>query len=126
MTCKAEQRHPASIYGSDRQYRDWLSYQPSCVSGGFNQVLNGAGRNIACHVRRASNAGTGYKPPFSAVPMTDVEHMLQHNRGEAAVLLAYGKGHFTTQQAKEWFNEQARKYLERWIAHRSNPKEFKA
>ena len=98
---------------SDKKYLEWLSYQPSCLDGTFNQYQDGVGRNIACHVRRASNAGTGYKPKFSAVPMTDEQHKLQSTKGEAAVLYRY-LTHFTAEEAKQWFDNQAQKYLKQW------------
>lgn len=98
---------------SDKKYLEWLSYQPSCLDGAFNQYIDGVGRNIACHVRRASNAGTGYKPPFSAVPMTDEQHKLQSFMGEYTVLKKYGFD-LNPREAKEWFDNQAKIHLEKW------------
>lgn len=115
MASKAELSHPANQFGSDKEYLEWLRTRPSCIDGSFNHGLNGSGRNIACHVRRANNSGTGFKPPYSAVPMTDVQHKLQSCRGEAAVLTAYVGAPVTVKKAKWWFDRKAKQYLEQWI-----------
>ncbi len=73
---KSEAAHWASRFGSDECYLRWLSYQPSCVDGSFHQWQDGVGRNIACHVRRVGRgAGCGIKPPYSAIPMTQEQHL---------------------------------------------------
>lgn len=75
---KEERGHWAFQFGTDREYLEWLSSRPSALSGAFNQILDGRGRCIACHVRRVSRgAGTGIKPPFSAIPLTHGEHMTE-------------------------------------------------
>jgi len=99
---------------SDKKYLEWLSYQPSCLDGTFNQYQDGVGRNIACHVRRAKNAGTGYKPKFSAVPMTDIQHKIQSVKGEAEVLNRFHERNFTVEEAKEWFDLQVLYYVAKW------------
>lgn len=105
---------------SDKKFLAYISTLPSCISGRFSQYLeSGEGRNIACHVRRASNSGTGYKPEFSAVPMTDEEHQWQHRSGELSVILRFGQGRTgildcTVEGAKNWFEEKAKLYLEMW------------
>jgi hypothetical protein len=98
----------------DIKFRDWLSYQPSCIDGSFSEIVDGVWRNVACHVRRVGNgAGTARKPLFSAVPMNNDQHTMQHMKGELALLNAYGIAH-TREEAKQWFEEQARKYLVMW------------
>lgn len=62
----------------DQQFLDWIATQPSAISGRFNDYINGVGVSIACHVRTAGNAGIGYKPLYSAIPMTHDEHMNEH------------------------------------------------
>src|SRR5262245_14745507 len=47
--------------------------------------VNGEGRCVAAHVRRASDSGTAYKAAYSCVPLTDAEHRLQHQKGESAL-----------------------------------------
>lgn len=99
---------------SDKKYLEWLSYQPSCLTGHFNQYIDGIGRNIATHVHRASNSGTGYKPPFSAVPLTDEEHQYQHKHGEAGAIYRFIGERLSNQAAKKWFDNEAEFYLEKW------------
>ena len=90
--------------GTDKQYRRWISHQPSCVSGMFSEWVDGIGRTEAAHVRRAGQSGTGYKAEYSCVPLTRQEHADQHQHGES-----YFGG-------KEFFDAQRLKYLIRWIA----------
>lgn len=84
----------------DKLYLEWLSYQPSCIDGSWNQYDEaGDGRNIPCHVRRVNRgAGTGKKPLFSAVPMTHEQHMQE-----------------ATLRTPEWFEEQADLHLIRFL-----------
>lgn len=111
---------------SDEKYREWIRTQPSCLSGRFSEFVHGEGRNLACHIRRAATSGTGYKAPFSCVPMTDEEHRYQHQHGELAALLMFGdqhgiwaKGEF----AKEWFDDRAAEYREEWFLMNPNDRE---
>ena len=95
---KEERGHWAYHYAPDAAYLDWLSYQPSCVDGAFHQCLDGVDRNIACHVRRVNRgAGCGIKPPYSAIPMTQEQHL---NEDRYPI---------------EWRVSQADRYLKRWI-----------
>lgn len=88
---------------SDRKYLEWIRRQPSCVSGQFSEYVNGEGRCVAAHVRRAANSGVAYKPRYSCVPLTDAEHRLQHQKGESAL------------GTKEFFDAQAAKYRALWF-----------
>ena len=74
-----------ALMGSDEEYRKWIQKQPSAYSGDYSEWVNGEGRCIAAHVRRAGEAGTGYKPLYACIPLTDSEHQLQHQRGESAL-----------------------------------------
>lgn len=110
----------------DARFREWVQTKPSCISGDFSEYVNGEGRNIAAHIRRAKHSGTSFKPLFSCVPLTDREHRLQSNSGELACLKAYLRGddrHFfaylceasdEVQVAKNWFDMQAKRYLAEW------------
>lgn len=98
---KEERSHWAFAYGTDREYLDWLSYQPSAVDGSFNQWKDGVGRNIACHVRQvARGAGTGTKPPFSAIPMRHEQHLNEEQ--------------YPIETRVRWADE----HLERWVESR--------
>lgn len=90
--------------GSDKQYREWVRRQPSCLSGQFSEWVNGQGRCVAAHVRRAGESGTGHKGDYACVPLTDAEHRLQHQHGETALM------------PKEWWDSMRIKYLTMWVA----------
>jgi len=108
----------------DQKFLDWLSYQPSWLDGAFSETDRaGHQRNIACHVRRASNAGTGYKPLYSALPMTNMQHLLETNKGKLACIMAYTNyqrflapydGTTLVEKAKAAFDAAAVFYVEKW------------
>ena len=118
---KDERNHPASKYGTDKQFLRWVSFQPSIIDQTFNQHADADGhpRNIACHVRRIKlGAGMGIKPAFSAVPMTDDQHKLQSaSDGEARVLRRYTRIELSQEQAAIWFERAADRILAKWIEH---------
>lgn len=67
--------------GTDREFLDWIPTQTCCVKAPYH-----VGDVIAAHVRRvADGAGTGLKPPYSAVPLCTHHHDIQHNQGEGAI-----------------------------------------
>ncbi|MCE9567467.1 MAG: hypothetical protein K8U57_36155 [Planctomycetes bacterium] len=108
----------------DQAFLDWIKRQPSAISGQFSEYHDsGEAFSIPCHVRRARDAGTGYKPLYSAIPLTDAEHKFQSQHGEIACLIHYGvlRARATVEEAKAWFNEQAEFYRWRWV-QRSNTK----
>ena len=94
----------ARAHGSDAEYRAWIQRQPSCLSGKFSEWVDGEGRNLACHVRRAKNSGTAFKPEYHCVPLTYREHQVQHQYGEERL------------KPKSWWDEQAERYLRMWLA----------
>lgn len=98
--------------GTDKEFREWITTQHSCLSKTFDHEGDRE-YTIACHVRRAANAGTGMKPAFSCVPMTNAEHQLQHQHGEAQLLNRHGHA-LDAEQAKEWFNKRAALYRNEW------------
>jgi len=57
----------------------------------------------AAHVRRVSaGAGTGIKPQFSAIPLCDACHTIQHAVGESGIA------------PREWWEEKAAKARQEW------------
>lgn len=92
--------------GSDSDYREWIQRQPSAYSGKFSEYVDGEGRCIAAHVRRAGDAGTAHKPEYACIPLTDAEHRLQHEKGENAL------------GGPEWFDKARAKYLQEWAHQR--------
>ena len=101
---------------TDEAFRGWIQKQRSCLSGKFSEWLCDIGewRNLACHVRRAGESGTGYKAPYACVPMLRVEHDYQHQHGELAVIqkfnAALARTVKTEWQAKSWFDKQVDNY----------------
>lgn len=47
--------------------------------------------------------------------MTNEEHRVQHQRGEAVVLTAYLGGEWDRDSARAWFDRQRIAYLHRWV-----------
>lgn len=72
---KAERESPWFEYGTDADYQAWCRKQPSARSGETKNV-------IYAHYRLASNSGTGIKPPYSGIPLTVEEHLIQHQIGQ--------------------------------------------
>jgi hypothetical protein len=102
--------------GTDKQFREWVQRQPSCISGQFSEYLeDGTGRCVAAHVRRARDSGTGFKAEFACVPMTHAEHLRQHQHGETAAMPYFSDSPTDSQLAKEWFDAQRVRYLRTWI-----------
>ena len=103
---------------TDKSFREWVETKRSCLSGEFSEYLDGDGRCIACHVRRAGAAGTAYKPPYSVVPMTFAEHSVQSHGGELEAIRQFNPGLAraitTVDEAKEWLDAQALKYRRAW------------
>lgn len=108
----------ASAVGTDAEYHAWIQRQKSCVSHQYSEYVDGEGRCIAAHVRRASDAGTAFKPEFHQVPLTDSEHQLQHASGENEVLRRAGILDARADAGiagKDWFYEKAFSYRHRWV-----------
>lgn len=88
--------------GTDKQFREWIQTRPSAISGEFSESVNGEGRCEAAHVRRAGEAGTGYKPEYACIPLTHTEHHIQHTQGESAL------------KPREWFDKMRIEYVTNW------------
>lgn len=97
--------------GSEEQYYSWLRQCPSCLFPEFSEYVNGEGRCVVAHVRNV-NGGIGYKPPYSAVPLTQDQHAKQHQ---------YGYEYFMPIEA---WSELSRYYLKKWIKGQ-NPTKLK-
>ena len=75
----------------------------TCVATDGEVQIFCDGAVVAAHVRRiAKGAGTGRKPEYSAVPMCDYHHKLQHSMGESAV------------GGKDYLDGQAARWLDKW------------
>lgn len=88
--------------GTDDEFRAWVRRQPSAWSGKFSEEVDGEGRCIAAHVRRAGESGTAYKAEYACIPLTHEEHQAQHDGGESEL------------GGKEWFDQQRIRTVEAW------------
>jgi hypothetical protein len=112
---------------TDEVYRAWLQTQPSCLTGNYSEYLEDGRRLcIAAHIRRAGQSGVGYKAPFACVPLTQTEHLHQHQFGELSCLRRFTRdpqlictlddaSPFEAERiAGEWFDAQVEKYVSHW------------
>jgi hypothetical protein len=112
---------------SDKAYREWVQTLPSCLTGGFSEYLEDGRRLcVAAHVRRAGMSGVAYKAPYSVVPLTQLEHLHQHNQGELACLVKFRRDPKLRTAlenaspdealliAERWFDAQVVTYRELW------------
>lgn len=109
------------VLGTDKQYQEFVRYQPCIITGGFDRdTEKGEDRCEYCHVRRSGDAGTSFKPEYSGVPMIHLMHVLQHNQGEIAAYQQYKSGKnkdvadTTVQEAKDWFEKKSANMLYIW------------
>lgn len=91
--------------GTDKQFMAYIRILPSCLSGTYGEYVNGDGRSIAAHVRRAGRSGIGIKPEYYCIPLTDSEHRIQHQHGESKLA------------PKDWFDVQAEIYRIKWAVY---------
>lgn len=81
--------------GPDVEFTGYLRGRPCAYCGNEPSEV--------AHVRRVANgAGTGVKPPYSAIPLCHQHHAEQHQRGESAL------------GGKDWFDRKLIEYLENW------------
>lgn len=106
--------------GSDKEYQEWCRHQPSAIDG--NGDLDERAGELRCepaHVRRAGEAGTGYKPPYATIPLTHAQHALQHSAGEMTCLVEFtGNKELTYNSSQEWFDKQRTKHVLAWAKAR--------
>jgi hypothetical protein len=76
--------------GLESEYKSWIEAQP-CANCGKQDYDGPDGRCTYAHVRRAGQAGTGYKPPYRAIPLCDTCHHKQHQHGESALEVDFDK-----------------------------------
>jgi len=82
--------------GPDAKFLEWVRRQ-KC------SVCKADAPSEAAHVRRvASGAGTSTKPQYSAIPLCNKHHRLQHDKGESAI------------GGKEFCDRERIKALEQW------------
>jgi len=111
--------------GPPKTFEDFVRTQPSIVSRAYQDWQQKL--CLCCHVRRANNSGTSYRPGYHAVPMTDAEHKRQHGQegtiaeqGELGVFLSSGliaPAQRTLEWAKVWFDRHAERIRQKWVQH---------
>lgn len=101
--------------GTDAEYLEWIEKLPCCAPEGEitwgavldTDAIRHSGDIVAAHVRRIANgAGAAIKPPYSAIPLCDAHHKLQHQKGESVF-----------PGGKDWFDKQRAKYVQEWASH---------
>ncbi|MAT95360.1 MAG: hypothetical protein CME59_22540 [Halioglobus sp.] len=93
--------------GTDEEFLAWLRDQPCALAKEPHASLQAAGQCagdvVAAHYRSvAAGAGIGIKPPYSAIPLCDRHHQLQHQQGYSAL------------RPKEWWPRQVVRYVSDW------------
>jgi len=91
----------ATEKGGDDKYQAYIRGFPSCLTNDFKEFPNGEGRSVFAHIRK--NAGTGYKPPYSGVPLTQVQHANQHQHG------------YEYYNPMSWWENKRDEYLAKWV-----------
>lgn len=103
---KQRRRLKSDAVREDEEFLAWLRRQPSCLSGRYNEYVNGEGRCVAAHVSRiAQGKGIATKPLLSAVPLTQDEHLLQSIHG------------YEYYYPKQWWDDMVRHYVHQWRIH---------
>lgn len=94
--------------GTDDQYLEWLRDQASAKSGNKDYYdANGESYCVAAHVRRVEHgSGTGIKPKYSAIPLTNEEHQLAHQKGDSAL------------GSEDWWSKERIRYVEAWAQYK--------
>lgn len=91
--------------GSDKQYLDFIRRLPSAYSGRYSEYLeDGTGRCVAAHYRTAGNSGVGCKPTYSAIPLTQIEHLEQHRIGQFEFMPRSTWGRLCENYLRLWIN----------------------
>jgi len=91
--------------GTDAQYLEWVRRQKSAISNEYSWKDMDTGENycVPAHVRRVEHgSGTGIKPSYSAIPLTNDEHQQSHQHGD------------TNLRPEEWWDKMRIKYVSQW------------
>ncbi len=90
--------------GSDNDYNQWVKRQKSAYSGRFSEYHDNGDRFcVPAHYRKVSEgSGTGIKPDYSTIPLTNDEHQKQHQHGYGVI----GDEH--------WWQVQRINHVQRW------------
>lgn len=108
-----------ALVGTDDDFLKWLRTEKCCYDHNHN------GDVVAAHVRRINKgSGTGIKPQYSAIPLCNDAHQLQHQKGESAI----GGRDFMDKQAAhyraKWFYTVLKKRMNVQSMSAVDPKKF--
>lgn len=93
--------------GTDAEFLEWVRQRDKCrtVTGRWRTGIDCQGPIVAAHVRRIEKgAGTGIKPKFSAIPLCDLHHKLQHQHGESHLAPKWAWDNAAADVRREWFH----------------------
>ncbi len=91
------------VMGLDSEFLQWLRRQVCWHCGKQDVGEDGSFYVQAAHVRRvAQGAGTGVKPPYSAIPLCSACHSIQHAVGESGIA------------PRDWWDANAAKARQEW------------
>ena len=96
--------------GSDEEYQAWCRTKRCAIT----RKIDTSDPIVFAHVRRARNSGTSFKPKYHGLPLCDSLHRIQHEKGEAAALMAGAGMSVGPDAAKEWFDVRVLDHLEQW------------
>ena len=102
---KSERESPWAEVGTDAEYQEFIRTLPSAYSGKRENI-------VYAHYRTAANSGTGFKPPYSGIPLTWKEHQHQHQIGQYSFA------------EKEWWEEKTQEYLKLWKSQKGITGDF--
>jgi len=90
--------------GTDRLFLGWIRQQKSAYSKEYSEIHDdGVGYCVPAHIRKVQHgSGTGIKPPYCAIPLTQSEHDLTHSKGDIAL------------GDELWWDKQRIKYVSQW------------
>lgn len=94
---KSERESPWYQFGTDKEFQEFVRKQPSALSTSKKDI-------VFAHYRTAKNSGTANKPPFSGIPLTFEEHLIQHQIGQFNFMPRW------------WWETHVNMYLNEWVA----------
>ena len=90
--------------GTTEQYEAYVRTFPSVLTNNFKEWIDGEGVSVFAHYRDVSRgAGTGIKPPYSGLPLTQEQHSNQHQHG------------YDYYNPRQWWETQCNIMLCKWI-----------
>ncbi len=94
-------RRVQELVGTDMEFIEWLRTRKCAVD--YEECGPCGGDVVAAHCRRISaGAGKGIKPEYSALPVCNTHHQIQHQKGEEAI------------GGREWMELTARRCAQEW------------